>query len=85
MCGFTPTVGSNPTATAIWDRPPAGDVLVSPRDGYRRFMSRIASVLRTIAAAIATVVRAIAHAIVVVVTLPFRALAKLFGGRREPR
>jgi hypothetical protein len=48
-------------------------------------MSRIADVLRTVAAAIATVVRAVAHAIVTIVTLPFRALAKLFGGKRQPR
>jgi hypothetical protein len=48
-------------------------------------MSRIADVLRTIAGTIATVVRAIAHAIVKLVTLPFRALARLFGGKREPR
>lgn len=42
-------------------------------------MTRIAEVLRTIAAALATVVRAAAAAVVTVVTLPFRALAKLFG------
>lgn len=44
-------------------------------------MSRIADVLRTIANAIASVVRAIAHAIITIVTLPFRALAKLFRKR----
>ncbi|WP_278248893.1 LPFR motif small protein [Streptomonospora litoralis] len=41
-------------------------------------MSRIADVLRTIASAIASAIGAIAHAVVTVVTLPFRALAKLF-------
>ncbi|WP_255429883.1 LPFR motif small protein [Streptomonospora sp. PA3] len=44
-------------------------------------MSRIADVLRTIANAIASVIGAIAHAVVTVVTLPFRALAKLFRKR----
>ncbi|MFC4868086.1 LPFR motif small protein [Streptomonospora arabica] len=44
-------------------------------------MSRIADVLRTIAGAVASVIRAIAHAVITVVTLPFRALAKLFRKR----
>lgn len=48
-------------------------------------MSRIADVLRIIAGTIATVVRTLAHAVVAVVTLPFRALARLLGGKRQPR
>lgn len=59
--------------------------LLTCRCGYLQSMSRIADVLRTITGTIATAIRAIAHAVVAVVTLPFRALAKLFGGRREPR
>lgn len=51
--------------------------------GYRASMSRVADVLRTIAAAVATVIRAVAHVIVTIVTLPFRALAKLFGKGRK--
>lgn len=62
---------------------PAGpDAIGRLGQGYRRRMSRIADVLRTIAAAIATVIGAIAHAVITVVTLPFRALAKLFRPRR---
>lgn len=64
---------------AVGDAPTFG----MPGAGYRSRMSRIADVLRTVAAAIATVVRAIAHAVITLVTLPFRAIAKLIGKRRK--
>lgn len=47
-------------------------------------MSRTSGFLHTITSTIATVIGAIAHAVVAVVTLPFRALGKLFGGGRKP-
>lgn len=51
------------------------------RTGYVAGMSRIADFLHTIAGAIASVISAIAHAVITLVTLPFRAVAKLFRGR----